>query len=313
MRHHCFPPAIIFTNTDVVQQIQDVLTRQLYLTEIITAAEFDARVVADPNYPLNIHLNHLRVLVLRDLSDCTNRHLADIVLFLKAGLAYILHNKVGPTRFTTSIDKMYLQGLIAGDRIHFEHRHRPPPTISDELTDRAHYHHQDLDDPPRDRDNPNDEYILDVDDKDKYGRFEVREHHHGCHTIEEEFEEHDHGDADMFGDDDDFEAEGKFRGEVEFEGDEHRRHHGPNLLEEVEATPDEDDEVDTDTDVDNSEESEHHHHHHHHHDDDDEDHDVHQIGDDMFGGLAEDIDEDDLTVSELEAEDNSIDQGTEGD
>ena len=281
--HPCFPPAIIYTNTDIVQQIQHVLTRQLYLTEIITAAEFDARVAADPNYPLNIHLNKLRVLVMRDLSDCTNRHLADIVLFLKAGLAYILHNKVGPTRFTTSIDKMYLQGLIAGDRIHFEHHHHRNRTISDELIDRADYHRQEPDDPPHDLDNPNDELILDITEKEEDGRYTVEEEHHCCTT--REFEEDD----DEEDDDDDGEEE------------EHEQYlKGPHPLQTA---------ADVAEEAADPPEEEHHHHHHHHH----EDEDVHQISDDMFGGLAEDIDEDDLTVSELEAQDASINQGTEGD
>lgn len=106
------PSAVIFANTDIVQQIQDVLTRQLYLNEIIDAATFDARVAADPDYTKQVHQDGERILVLRDLWDLTNRESADIVLFVKAGLISVLSNKFGPPRITLPIDKVYLTALI---------------------------------------------------------------------------------------------------------------------------------------------------------------------------------------------------------
>lgn len=106
------PPFIIFSNTDIVQSIQDTLTRQLFLTEIINAPTFDARVIANPNYPSVVHSDGYRILVLRDLSDHNNRQLADIVLFFKNGLAAVEINKFGPHGITLPIDRLYLTALI---------------------------------------------------------------------------------------------------------------------------------------------------------------------------------------------------------
>jgi len=114
---HNHPSAIIFSNTDLSANVQAAISRQLYLTEVMTGAEFDARVAGNPNYPAIIHLNNLRILVLRDLSDLTNRSLADLVLFFKAGLAYVLFHRTGAPGFTIPIDKMYLAELFVRDHI----------------------------------------------------------------------------------------------------------------------------------------------------------------------------------------------------
>ena len=105
-------PAIIFVNNDLPLSIQSSLTTQLMLTEIIDGYEFDKRVTVDPNYPTEVHLNNLRVLVMRPLSDFTNRNLADIVIFIKAGLAYIEFNKNGPPGQTYPIARLQLEQLI---------------------------------------------------------------------------------------------------------------------------------------------------------------------------------------------------------
>lgn len=104
--------AIIFVNKDLVPQIQDVLTRQLFLNEIMDGYEFDTRVALDPNYPTNVHLNNLKILILRDLFDLTNRGLADVVIFIKAGMASIEQNKFGPTGQTYIVDKLTLNQLF---------------------------------------------------------------------------------------------------------------------------------------------------------------------------------------------------------
>lgn len=106
------PAAIIFINNDLTSQVQSVFIRQLYLTEVITAAEFDARVSEDPNYPDVVHRNGYRVMVLRNLQDQTNRSLADMVLFAKAGLVSVESNKIGPPGITLKIDRVYLTALI---------------------------------------------------------------------------------------------------------------------------------------------------------------------------------------------------------
>jgi hypothetical protein len=51
-------------------------------------------------------------MVLRNLSDQTNRALADIVLYARNGLVTVEYNKVGPHGITLPIDQVYLQSLI---------------------------------------------------------------------------------------------------------------------------------------------------------------------------------------------------------
>lgn len=129
-------PVIAFCNVEIVHEIQNVLTRQLFLTAIIDAATFDANVAANPNYPLEIHENNQRILVLRESYDLTNRIYADIVLFCKNGLIMVLenhykhHHKIFPIiddfrhdgyfrddccrgpGLTLPIDKVYLRALL---------------------------------------------------------------------------------------------------------------------------------------------------------------------------------------------------------
>jgi len=106
------PSAIIFVNNDLSDQVQSTLVSQLQINDTITGAEFDSRVTADPNYPNNIHINNLRVLVIRDFSDLTNRNLADIVIFIKSGLAAVEYNKYGPHNITMPVAGLYLNKLI---------------------------------------------------------------------------------------------------------------------------------------------------------------------------------------------------------
>lgn len=108
------PPAIIFINGDITYPPTTVfigtqpqlpgsyasfseltnLQTQLYIDDTMTKAEFDARVVADPNYPTIVHLRGLRILViLPTFYDDHNRHYADIVLFLHQGMADVECNR----------------------------------------------------------------------------------------------------------------------------------------------------------------------------------------------------------------------------
>lgn len=85
---------------------------QLDITETMTFAEFNARVAADPNYPTNIHLNGLRILViLPDFQDTTNRHLADIVMFVKQGIASVEKCKFGPPGFSIDVQRLNIWNL----------------------------------------------------------------------------------------------------------------------------------------------------------------------------------------------------------
>lgn len=106
-------PAIIFSNTDLSNSIQQTLTTQLYLTSILTASQFDANIISGDGYYIsNVYTNHERILVLRDLQDVTNRAFADVVVFFKNGLASILNNRYGPPGKTVSINNIYLTQLF---------------------------------------------------------------------------------------------------------------------------------------------------------------------------------------------------------
>lgn len=92
------PSAIIFVNDDLTPGVQGPLQTQLYISEAITGAEFDARVSSDPEYPRIVHINGLRILVIRSFrhKHRHNFHLADVVIFIKAGLASVESNRCGP-------------------------------------------------------------------------------------------------------------------------------------------------------------------------------------------------------------------------
>lgn len=109
------PSAIIFINADLSDITKNNLKIQLDITEIISDVEFDARVVADPNYPIFIHLNNQRVLVIRQsLQDYTNRQLADILLFFKQGMVTVLQNNFGPPTLSLPIDRLNIFNLLEG-------------------------------------------------------------------------------------------------------------------------------------------------------------------------------------------------------
>jgi len=108
-----FPPAIVFINADITDAIKSVITSQLFINETMTDLEFDARVVADPNYPTNVHLQNLRILVIRQtFRDLTNRNLADLVMFVKQGQASIEKNNFGPPGLTLPISRFNIYDLL---------------------------------------------------------------------------------------------------------------------------------------------------------------------------------------------------------
>ena len=49
------PSAVIFINNDLNDQTLATLHNQLFINEIISAEEFNDRIIADPNYINNIH------------------------------------------------------------------------------------------------------------------------------------------------------------------------------------------------------------------------------------------------------------------
>ena len=110
------PPAIIFINNDLSDQTLSVLKSQLFIDEAIDGYEFDQRLATNINYPTTVHLNNLRVLVIRNLRSQTNNNLADIVLFAKSGMVSLLKNSFGPPGVTLSIDKLYYTNIIYNNK-----------------------------------------------------------------------------------------------------------------------------------------------------------------------------------------------------
>lgn len=104
--------AIIVVNNDLTDQVKSVFKTQLNLDEIIDGAEFDARVVADPNYLESVHLMNRKILVVRSLAETFERVNVDFVVFFKAGLVSVEYNKYGPPGLTLPLERLYLNRLI---------------------------------------------------------------------------------------------------------------------------------------------------------------------------------------------------------
>jgi len=107
------PAAIFFVNADINEGIRNTLMNQLFIDETLTDVDFDARVQVEPEYPDLIHLNGIRIMVLRqNFRDLTNRNLADVVMFVKQGLAAIEKNNFGPPGLTFPIDRINMYELL---------------------------------------------------------------------------------------------------------------------------------------------------------------------------------------------------------
>lgn len=122
------PSAIIFVNNDLAGNLQVTLVRQLFITDSMTGIEFDLRVAEDPSYPQIIHNNNDRILVIRDFSDGYNRALADVAIFIKAGLAAIESVKYGPPSATFPVDRLTIYELLKHYPLSAGIRNIPPGT-----------------------------------------------------------------------------------------------------------------------------------------------------------------------------------------
>jgi hypothetical protein len=88
------PAAVIFVNDDLSSNVQNMLVRQLHITEIIDGYTFDTRVSINSNYVSQAKSAQQRVMVVRDLAGPDNRNLVDLVLFVKAGLITVIQNNI---------------------------------------------------------------------------------------------------------------------------------------------------------------------------------------------------------------------------
>ncbi len=111
------PGFVIFANDDLVDQIKNVLRSQLFLDEIISGDEFDGYVSADPDYVNNLKAQKRRVLVVRSFNNLQNKQLADVVIFIKAGLASIQKNNFGPPGQTYPAANLTIVKLLGSSSI----------------------------------------------------------------------------------------------------------------------------------------------------------------------------------------------------
>lgn len=107
------PGLIFFVNSDIGSVAQNTIATQLSIDEVMSNTEFNARVVADPNYPIVVHINNLRILVTQPdyQLDTTNREFADIVLFVKQGMATVLDHNFGPPTISMAVQRLNLYNL----------------------------------------------------------------------------------------------------------------------------------------------------------------------------------------------------------
>lgn len=90
------PTAIIFVNKDLTANVRAHLVRQLHINEVMDGYVFDDRVAADSTYPAKIKQLNLRIMVERPFTELENRDLADVVIFVKKGIAAVEKNGFGP-------------------------------------------------------------------------------------------------------------------------------------------------------------------------------------------------------------------------
>jgi len=92
------PAAIVLVNNDLTPNVQNMLVRQLHITEVIDGYTFDARVSANPNYLTQVHNFQQRLMIIRSLvMPVPNANLVDIIMFVKAGLANVVLNNITGT------------------------------------------------------------------------------------------------------------------------------------------------------------------------------------------------------------------------
>lgn len=128
------PSAIIFMNNEMSDAERASISSQLQVNEIISFDEFNVRVDTDPNYPAIVRLRNLRILVILDsFQDQTNRNLADVVIFVKQGLATIEKNNFGPPKLSLDIQRLNIYELL-------RYNNSPNVVIVPDFGERRHHH-----------------------------------------------------------------------------------------------------------------------------------------------------------------------------
>lgn len=97
------PSAVIFVNNDLTDNVQNHLVKQLHISEVISGTTFDERVASNPNYSTQINQSNQRLMVVRSFENINNRNEADILIFVKNGLAAVETDKTGPPGITVEV------------------------------------------------------------------------------------------------------------------------------------------------------------------------------------------------------------------
>ncbi len=113
-----YPSAIIVANNDLTDNVKNMLVKQLSIDEVLDGYTFDSFIDGYDGYESyieNIKRNNKRVLVIRSYQDNFDRNLTDVNIFVKLGMAHVLHNKIGPHGITYRIvnltwDKLCIYG-----------------------------------------------------------------------------------------------------------------------------------------------------------------------------------------------------------
>jgi hypothetical protein len=105
------PPGIIMCNNDLSSIVQEVLMRQLFIDRIMTGDEFDDLMSQDSGFATAYRNSGKRLLVIRPLNELQNRAEADVVLFIKEGLASVETNKFGPPGITLPVVNLTFSAL----------------------------------------------------------------------------------------------------------------------------------------------------------------------------------------------------------
>ena len=115
------PSVIFFANAEAFSSdiTKNNIQVQLHIDEFVSDIEFNARIAVDPNYPIFVHLNNLRIIVMsQDMRDMTNRQYADTTIFLAHGLINVLQNNVGPPTISLPIEGINIFNLLAAIKLH---------------------------------------------------------------------------------------------------------------------------------------------------------------------------------------------------
>jgi hypothetical protein len=110
-----YPSAIIVVNNDLTDNVKNMLVKQLFIDEIIDGYTFDSSIDGYASYIEDNKKLNKRILVIRSYQDNFNRSLTDVNIFVKLGMAHVLHNKIGPHGITYRVvnltwDKLCIYG-----------------------------------------------------------------------------------------------------------------------------------------------------------------------------------------------------------